>query len=368
MLARSATFARTAGTLAISALLLTGCSLLGGDDDEQEPTNRLTINEVMGGPDYESVDYKEQERQIQESIAVCMDAEGWQYIPVEYPDYGDGGVEYTDEDEVERIKREGFGIAYWILNQGTDDPAIDDPFAEWEDPNTDYVAGLSQEEQTAYYESLYGTEAEQAETMTTEVDPETGEEYQVSYGWGAGCQGEAYDEVYGDDPTQSPDYWEAVQEFYDELQQRVEADPRVVELNEKWSACMKDADLDYETQQDFYDYVYTELQGKADAILGDDYYADPLEGWTQEEIDEFFANATQEEMDELWAPKPLTDDQRTQLEALLAEEIDLALAEHSCSKDLNEKMGDLYSQIEEEYALEHEDELKQLAASLASGE
>jgi hypothetical protein len=341
-----------------SALVLAGCSSPG---DTEEEKDRVSINSLMGAPDYEGVDWQDQERQVQEAIAECMREEGWEYIPAEYPDFG---TEYTPEDQREQLAEQGFGIVYWTLNQGNED--IDDPYQDWVDPNQEYVEGLGEDEMTAYYESLYGTEEEQQEGMTTEIDPETGEEMTIQYGNGAGCQGEAYDKVNGDDPTQTPGYWEAVQVFYDELQERVMADPRMVELNKTWSACMKDAGYEYESQNEIWETVYPEFQERHDAIVPD-LYKDPFEGWTEDEINDFFENTPQDEIDAMFNTSTnLTDDQRSQLEALLEEEIALALAEFECSQPFNEKSQDIYEEIEEKYALEHEDELRELAASLAA--
>ena len=344
--------------LAVSALAVAGCS---GPAEEAEGTDRVSIGSLMGAPNGEDVDWAEQERLVQEAVAECMREEGWEYIPVEYPE---SGTEWTPEDELAQYQEQGFGIAWWTLNQGVEDP--NDPYADWVDPNQEYLESLDEDETEAYYASLYGTQEEQDAQMVTEIDPETGEEYQTSYGFGTGCQGEAYEEVNGDDPTQSPEYWEAVQVYYDELNERTEADPRIVTLNEEWAACMKDQGFEYESLNDFWETSYTELQARHDEIVGDDLYKDPFEGWTEDEINDYFENTPQDEIDEFLNPTfDLTADQREQLEALLADEIELAVAQFECSKDYNAEVSDIYAEIEEQYALEHEDELRQLAASLA---
>lgn len=346
-----------ASAVTASALLLAGCSSPGGDDDKE----RVTINSLMGGPDWDNVDWQDQERKAQELIAKCMRAEGWEYIPVEYPDYA---MEWTPEDQRKQISEQGYGIVFWTLNQGNED--IDDPWRDWVDPNQEYVDSLSEKEMTAYFESLYGTEEEQMADQVTEIDPETGDEYTIQYGNGAGCQGEAYSEVNGEDPTQTPGYWEAIQEFYDELQQRVDSDPRMVELNTSWAKCMKAAGYDYQEQSDIWDKAYASIQDRHDAIVPD-LWKDPFEGWTDDEISDFFENTPQDEIDALFNQSyDLTADQRAQLEELLEEEIALALAEFDCSAPFYEKSQQIYEEIEEQYALEHEDELRALAASLAA--
>ena len=354
---------KTLAACGAASAALTGCSLLGDDPSSTDDSDQMSIQSLLGG-NTEDVDYAEQDKLVQEAIAECMRQEGWEYIPVDQSSYT-SSVEYTDEDEVERIKREGFGIAYWTLNQ---DAGMD--FGEeYVDPNSDYVMALSDDERTAYYESLYGTDEEQQAEMTTEVDPDTGEEYQVSYGYGVGCQGEGYTSVAGEDLTQSPEYWEAISTYYEELSERVEADPRMQKLTDGWSACMKDKGFEYDDVNSFYDSVYTEFQERLEGIMGAEAYADPTDGWTDEEINDFFESATQDEIEALYQDAyKVTDDQRTQLEAQLADEVELALAEHECSLPMSEQGQEIYADLEEQYALEHEDELRELAASFASGE
>ncbi|NTV38899.1 MAG: hypothetical protein HGA51_02940 [Demequinaceae bacterium] len=363
---RTHTFVRWFGVAGAAAVLLTACSS-GDKDDAKSDTKRVTMASLMGAPDYENVDYDALQLKQEEAVAKCMIAEGWEYIPVKYPDQ-DMSVEYSEEDEVERITREGLGITYYLLNDGSDTVPSDDPWANFVDPNQEYVTSLSESEMTAYYGSLNGTEEEIAAATTMEVDPETGEEYPVQNG-NLGCYGKAQEEVNGDDITNSPKYWDAMQTYYEDLQQRVESDPRLVKLNEQWSSCMKKAGFDYATQQDFWEKGQADLQARADEVIGADFYKDPMEGWSQDKMDEFWASATQEEIDALYnQSRTLTPEQRTQLEAILADEVKIGLAEHTCSKDLNEKGQDIYAEIEETFALEHEDELKALAATLASGE
>ncbi len=363
---RTGTFVRWFAVAGAASILLTACSS-GDKGDAKSDTKRVTMASIMGAPDYENIDYDALQQKTEEAVAKCMIAEGWEYIPVQYPDQG-ANVQPSDEDEVARITREGLGITYYLLNDGSNDVPTDDPWANFVDPNQAYVDSLSESERTGYYGSLSGTQEEQEAATTTEVDPDTGEEYQMMTG-NLGCQGKAQEEANGNDPTNSPKYWDAMQSYYEDLQQRVESDPRLVKLNENWSACMKKAGFDYATQQDFWEKGQTELQTRADEVLGPDFYKDPMEGWSQDKMDEFWASATQEEIDALYnQSNSLTAEQRSQLEAILADEVKIGLAEHACSKDLNAKGQDIYAEIEETYALDHEDELKALAATLASEE
>ena len=162
----------------------------------------------------------------------------------------------------------------------------------------------------------------------------------------------------------NPEFWDLMDPFYQDLNARFESDPRVTELNAKWASCMKDEGYDFEDQNEFYDWVFTDFDSRQQEILGDDFYSDPFEGWAQEDIDDFYENASQDELDKMFETPELTSAQRAALEELLAEEIDVAKKFHKCNENIDDKMGELYQEIEEKFALEHEDELRAIAASL----
>ncbi len=346
-----------------ASVLLTACTH-GDKGDAAVDTKPVTIGSLMGAPDDEDVDWAARQQQQEEAVATCMIAQGWEYIPVRYP-YPPQSVENSDEDTVARIKREGLGVTYYLLNDGPGGLVVTAPLVGFVDPNQDYVNSLDEAERKAYYGSLSGTEEEQAAAATTVVDPETGEETQA-YG-NLGCQLTAQDEVNGVDVTTSPRYWESVKGYYDELQQRTESDARVVKLNASWSACMHKAGFDYPAVQNFWETAQAEFQARADEVLGPDFYKDPMDGWSQAQMDDFWATKSQDEVNTFFSKSSrLTDGQRSQLEAILADEVPVALAENSCAKDFTDKTQDIYSQIEEQYALEHGDELKALAAALAN--
>lgn len=367
---RAIAAAKILSVAGVAALALSACSA-GGDDEGKGEDERVTIAGIMGGKSqtYDPANQAAMDKKVQEAIAACMTELGWEYIPVIQPDVS---YEYSPEDEIERVKREGLGIAYYVLNPNGD-PNYVDPWAEWEDPNTPYVESLTDAEREAYYADLNGEggmiaysakkpagDPDDSTVDIMPVDP-SGEPVEFT----PGCQGKAYDEVYGQDPINTPEYWDAMQGYYEDLQERIEADPRIGELDKEWAACMKDKGFDYENQQDYWDKAYTAFQERVTEAVGEDYYKDPMEGWTQQQIDDFWATATQEQIDALYVRPEPTGEQRTQLEAILADEIEVAVAQTECSQDYSKKMEEVYADVEERFALEHEDELKALAASLA---
>lgn len=353
-----------AAAIGAATLALTACS---SDDKPEDKKSSTSISSIMGVPDYANVDWDAQQRAIEEETAKCMREAGWEYTPVEYPDMGSDMGDYSEEDELKRLEREGLGITYWTLNNYSEDGDYVDPWAEWEDPNMDYTSTLTEAELEAYNEALWGVwvdapaGSEDAEVVVGDdiwIDPNP--QVQES----KGCYELAQELVYGDDPSNNPEYWDLIVPFYDDLNARVEADPRVAELNEKWSKCMKDAGYDFKTQDDFWEWVYTEFDSRQQEVLGEDFYQDPFADWSDDEINEFFENASQEELDEMFKQPELTADQRAQLEEILDEEIKIAVAQFTCGSELDKKIGDIYTEIEEKFALEHEDELRALAAQL----
>src|SRR5918996_1462768 len=100
----------------------------------------------------------------------------------------------------------------------------------------------------------------------TEVDPEPGEEYTTFEGdyFGAGCEGEASEEIWGDQ-SQTEDLWQELEPEMTAMYERVQADPRIVALDEEWSACMADAGYEYESQDQMYETIYEPTPGSLQA-------------------------------------------------------------------------------------------------------
>lgn len=347
-----------------ASILMSACS---GDDGGAEP-KKVTLGSVLGVSDA-APDYADVQRQSEELTAQCMIDAGWEYIPVQYPETVTLANE-SDEDVVARIKLMGLGFAYELLNDGTDEAVGDDPWEDFVNPNDAYVASLSADEKAAYDDAMYGTDEEQSqsELTTTRFDPTTGSQWSVT-GSRSGCAGEAFAAVMDKGSTQTTEDAVAIKVFWDDLQSRVKADPRTIKLDDRWASCMRDSGYDYESPAAFRDSTYEEFNSKVTAIAGADVTTDPMAGWTQDQIDEFFATATQDEIDALLNTSPdLTADQRTRLEAVLAQEIAVALADHDCTASLKDDAAAIYADVEEKYVIEHEDELTALGASLASGE
>lgn len=327
---------------------------------EPEAGAEESLADFFGGsddPEAAQAEFVDQEARRQELIRACMAEQGFDYTPVAPPD--ESFQSFGPGDEEEYVREQGFGITTWYGNEDQ----FSGPETEWEDPNQEMVDAMSESEREAYYEALYGSEEEQMEGATTETDPETGEEYTMVPGFGAGCEGEASEEIYGD-PAETEALWEELSPAMEELQERIQADPRIVEFNEEWSECMADAGFDFENQQQMYETIFEDFQRRFDEIVGPGGgFADPFEGWSQEEIDAFFEEKTEDEIDAFFeqAQNEAQDDiDQEALEALQQEEIDLAVANFECGSEFTDLYQEVSADYEGEFIEEHRDLLEQI--------
>lgn len=292
-------------------------------------------------PEAQQAEFRDQEARVQEAIRRCMAEQGFDYQPVLPPD--SAFQVYGPEDEEERVRTQGFGITTWFGNEDQMDRG-----EEWVDPNQDALEEMSDSEREAWQEALHGTQEEQEELMELEVDEETGETVHMMTGFGPGCYGEAQEAEYGD-MNQTQELWEQLQPAMDQMHQRVEADPRIIELNEEWSSCMAEAGYEVESRNDMYETVYQDFQERFDELVGaQGGFSDPFEGWSQEEIDAFFEENTQEEIDAFFEEAQETARAEVDMEAVEAlqqEEIDMAVANFECS----DGWQDAYTEISQEY-------------------
>ncbi len=329
----------------------------GSDDTAAEASGQAeTFSEIFGydeDPEAAEARYREDERRIQELVRTCMAEQGFEYIPVEQPAES---FDFGPQDQREFVEKQGFGISTWYGNEEVfEGPSEGQEFV---DPNQAITDGMSESEQDAYFGALYGTPEEHAELEETVIDEETGEEYTTFSGHGPGCYGAAQAEVYGSF-EQNDEVFAQLEPIYEELEQRMAADPRIVEANGTWSACMADRGYDYESPQDFYETAIEDFQRRFEEIVGPNGgFQDPFEGWSDAEVDAFFEERSDEEIEAFFAEqekKSRESVDQEALEALQAEEIELAVAEYECSEPLQELYREVSESIERELVAENRD-------------
>lgn len=349
--------------MALIALVATACG--GGPAPEAAEEDTAAETESLSAffgwdeedPEASEARFREQEERVQEAVRQCMAEAGFEYLPQVQPE---GSFAPVEEDMGEYARTQGFGITTWYGNEEQDTSM---PGEEWVDPNQEMLDAMSESEQQAWFDTLHGTEEEQMEDSRTEVDPETGEEIMVSEGWGAGCYGEANEAEYGDQ-SDSNALWEELNPAMETMYEQVQADPRILELDQEWSACMADAGYEFESMNTMYETVYTDFQARFEEIVGPNGgYADPFEGWTEDQITAFFEEKTQEEIDAFFAEaesQARTDIDQDALSTLQQEEIDTAVAAYECQGDYYEVYQEINAEYEADFIAANREMLEQI--------
>ncbi len=197
---------RTGCVLAAVAVLSVGCETAADTQDFEFDDVAL-----LAGLDTRSVLLAQQE-----SIAACMAAEGFEYIPFVPPNaetYPDPGTLAALPD-TEYVEDHGFGLAEQVLLRWA---------SEDDDPNPQIVEALGPGERSEYFLALVGEPANDGAVAE-------------------GCASAAHDQ----------DYIDAVQSVaqirFDAVL-RLEADGRYIEIMAEWSRCMAAEGLQFENRR-----------------------------------------------------------------------------------------------------------------------
>lgn len=296
-------------------------------------------------PDAAAAQFAEAERRAQEIIALCMAREGFEYIPVN-PANTQGAVQVIGDDSEEYAREYGFGIT---TRYGSEEP--DGRGSGTEDPNRAIQAAMSESERAAYMEALYGPPV---------ADDEGAAAFEGEEIFGSGCQGGAYQEVQG----RLIRMMQLLGPSLQELGERIQADPRVAEAEEGWSACMADRGYRYETQDEMYTEVFTDFGERLDEIIGPGGGAvDPFEGWTEEEVEIFLAENSEQAIEDFYEQAQSEARAGVDQEALAAlqqEERDLATANAECGQDLLAVYDEVWPEYEQGFIDENREQLAQV--------
>lgn len=228
-MARRLTARRTTTTAMLlgGALLLAAC---GSDGATSDSATEGPLGEFFADAyDWDEDQFQAEQMEIEEAMARCMADQGFEYQPVDQ-----SAMSFTssteDQDPEQYAAEYGYGYSNYQEPSAEEQAAMD----EWVDPNQEYVEAMSESEQTAYYEALYGEQTfmeydEEAEMPA--YDPST-----------AGCQGAAELEVRGDqNALYESEEMLAFNEAIEKLYADIAADPRIREADTAWAGCMADA-------------------------------------------------------------------------------------------------------------------------------
>lgn len=241
-------------------LLLSGC---GGSDDGAGKTAKSAegpleayLKPVTSA--FEDLDYEKLQVEQENIIAACMQEAGFEYTPQESTGSSFAWDEDLEWGTEEFAQKHGYGYAIGSESEDGEE-------ATPEDPNADYVAAMSESEQAAYWEALWGPQ--QPESLEEDVEP--------TWDWTtAGCYGKASNDTYGaaNSAYEDPAFVELQGEI-GRMYEKVAADPKLTALDAEWSDCMNEAGFDFAKVQDAATSIsdaYSALWESADPEAGTD--------------------------------------------------------------------------------------------------
>lgn len=329
---------------AAAALVLTLSACGGGDgpdDGESEEVQLGPIDQLFEDlyGDYDEEDSNAEQMRVEELTAECMADLGFDYTPV---DYSSMGVSYSSDDldvewgTLEFAEQYGYGAT---TNPWEDEMELpEETTGEWIDPNQDYVESMSETELEAYYAALYGDQSEM-----TEEDWE-------NYVWtweDSGCSGWAQYEVYGDALMGGgeDDEFAELQGEMNIMWESAANDPRMVEIEAEWAACMSEAgypnlaqvgdaeNLIYERTNEIYENAYVDMP----------------------------PDATEEDY------RAVEEGIQDQLSVITEQEIETAVADYTCREkiDYTKTQQDINLEYQQEFYDANKDELEAWVESMA---
>jgi hypothetical protein len=233
-----------------------------GDQTTSEDPQTLAEFFGYGDEDFDVAAQQAEDRarqlEVEEKTAACMAEQGFEYtpyVPEEMFVYYAGPEE--DLTEEERMKTYGYGYFTYMLEEAQNQDVIQEEFDPNDDPNWARMEAMSESERAAYEKALYGDwESFDSEPQYDEdgnqiyVEPDFSEI--------GGCANLAQEEVWGRGQEFNDEMMalqEQLEPLWMDLYARIEADPRMVDANAEWAACMADRGYTFAKQDDIYEYL-----------------------------------------------------------------------------------------------------------------
>ena len=370
-------------------MLLSACSSGGttsaaGESGEEESSSEDTVEVEYVSPlgdflgwsqsldfdeEAEEARWAEQQRQVQEAIAVCMSEQGFEYIPVD-TSAQNAFFEEQLEDELDYGSAEwtakyGFGVTTQRFTQGQVGPDLvanpynfDTNVDSPADPNQDYIDSLGPNEQEAYFGALYGNEqgVEWDDSLSEEENQAAIDDYYENEYVPTGCEPVAWEEVTESGPGGEAQFRAFEEEFgnaLEEMEERMTSHPDVVAYRAEVRACVEERGVEYLDQEEAWEFFENELTA---AGLGWEDAGDPFADLdTTDFTDEDFERVWQEAQNQPLAPEKLEA-----LGELQALEIATAVALEECGGGWQNEEAALQSvriELEEEFLAANADRL-----------
>ncbi len=339
---------KTRASVMAITLLLTACG--GGSDDaassNDTPSSPLSAFLGTDDIDYESAEGQaqliEEQRRNNELVVACMAAEGFDYVPMnpeEMISFSSGDTDDVEWGTKEFVAKYGFGVSTQRWEKRVVGPDLvgyeSDQMDEYVDPNQDYLDSLSEAEQLAFNETLYGNDPgyQWDESLTEEENNSAMEEFYSDY-VPSGCQNTSN--------TEQTKMNEFYAEFGDEMEsiwESVQADPRLVAKQDEIKACVEEKGLTYVGEDDVYSLWEAQLNEIDSTVIypGADLTENDYETMSEDELQAIYSQ-----------PATMTDEGKALLAEVQQEEIALAVAVDDCGGGWT-NLQDLYSELQVEY-------------------
>jgi hypothetical protein len=215
---------------------LAGIALAACGDDAPPAQDVVELEDQLG---FSESGVIERQTRVEGVIQACMKAQGFDYVPVDPLAQRaalTGKARMTDDEFLEQF---GYGIST-LFGRGETEA----------DPNDRIRRTLSPADRAAYDRTLWGENP--GLTFSEAIDSDAATEL-------GGCTRQATEEVFGGATVLA-----RIQGKFDELEERITQDQRMVRAVEKWSKCMADKGYQYDEPEE----IDTDLIRRFKAILG----------------------------------------------------------------------------------------------------
>ncbi|HSE10825.1 MAG TPA: hypothetical protein VLB29_19335 [Nocardioidaceae bacterium] len=190
------------------------------------------------------VQFAQHIEQTQAQIAECMADAGFEYVPVDVKTIEAAQARVRmDPGYTRRSYKEKWGLA---VTTRYDDPVRDTGLG----PNLEIWQSLPEADQEAYSRTLWGDESNDDFVFAFDEEDFSGT---------GGCTRDAVAKVFT--PAQLKGTYVNPKDVL------VESDPRIIEAENNWTECMRDAGYDYEDDQD---EIIEDFQERLEALVGED--------------------------------------------------------------------------------------------------
>jgi hypothetical protein len=233
------THGRISGALSliVIAAAMLGITACGGQSNAKSSQKPKGDVEQQIGFDDQAM--RVRQARIQNAIRDCMKAQGFTYVPVDPAAQIAAVTGSSRLSDTDFTRQFGYGIStFWGRGGGQ------------ADPNQQYRRSLSAADRAAYSHTLYG----ENDGATVDEALDTGDFSKLG-----GCTRKATETVFGGTQVLTQ-----LQSKLDDLDERINADPRMVRALEKWTSCMAAAGYRFEEPDD----IDSALMKRMERIVG----------------------------------------------------------------------------------------------------